>query len=353
MSSTSTLFESGVLIRGALALVPVLFFLLALVWLDSYKLFKPRRIFGALLAGATVGVLGYATNTALLDLTGLPMLVFAIVLAPVVEESLKAAFVVWFVRTGRAGFLVDAAILGFAVGAGFSLLENLYYLHRLPNAPWIVWIVRGFGTALMHGGCTAIFAVTARSLWRPRGGGNLRAILPGLVIASALHAGFNRAMVQPLLTTGVMLLVLPAIFVLVYRMGEKRLRRWVGSGFDRDQELLAFLREGDVGETPLGRYLISLRESFPAAQVADMLCLLRLRAELSVAVKGRLLLREHGFGATCDQEAGDDLTARLAEARWLEKSVGRAGLLALRPVSRGRDRSRWERKLLRQWSGAE
>ena len=59
----------------------------------------------------------------------------------------------------RIGFLVDAAIYGFAVGAGFALAENLYYLHLAAEAGMGTWIVRGFGTALMHGGTTALFAV--------------------------------------------------------------------------------------------------------------------------------------------------------------------------------------------------
>ncbi|MBK6982075.1 MAG: PrsW family intramembrane metalloprotease [Betaproteobacteria bacterium] len=59
----------------------------------------------------------------------------------------------------RVGFLVDAAIFGFAVGAGFAAVENLHYLGLAPDAGMGTWIVRGFGTAIMHGGATAIFAV--------------------------------------------------------------------------------------------------------------------------------------------------------------------------------------------------
>ena len=44
------------------------------------------------------------------------------------RSSLKALIVVVLIRTHRIGFLVDAAILGFAVGTGFALVENLYYL---------------------------------------------------------------------------------------------------------------------------------------------------------------------------------------------------------------------------------
>ena len=76
-----------------------------------------------------------------------------------VEEALKAALIVGLFAFNRIGYLIDAAIAGFAVGAGFSLAENIFYLHQFADASLGVWLVRGFGTAIMHGGATAIFAV--------------------------------------------------------------------------------------------------------------------------------------------------------------------------------------------------
>jgi hypothetical protein len=93
-----------------------------------------------------------------------PGTVYVRYLAPVVEEALKAAFLVFRIRTGRVGFLVDAAIHGFAVGAGFALVENVYYLNRLDDAPLGVWVVRGFGTAVLHGSTTAMFAVLGKGI---------------------------------------------------------------------------------------------------------------------------------------------------------------------------------------------
>jgi protease PrsW len=352
LSSTDWIPGTGVLVRAAMALGPVLLFLLALHLLDSYKLVRPRRILLGLIGGGAMGLVGYLVNSTLLELTGMDHLPFAYGIAPVVEEILKASLVFWFLKSGRAGFLVDAAILGFAVGAGFSLLENLYYLSRIPDAPLIVWAIRGFGTALMHGGCTAIFAVAARSLARRWSGSLLRAAWPGLMIAALLHAGFNRAMIQPIITTLILLLVLPATFWFVYRRGEKYLREWVGRGFDRDQELLTLIKEGRVVDSPLGRYLISLKASFRSDTVADMLCLLRLQAELSIIAKGSLLLRQHGFPDKPGQNKNQELLEKLAEVRWLEQSVGRAGLLALRPVSHCSDRRRWQRHFLREGAAA-
>lgn len=345
--------SAAVLLRGALAFGPVLVFLLVLTWFDSHRLVRRRRVFGALLAGAGAGLLGYFINSQILAWTAMPSLDFALHVAPFIEETLKAAFVLWFLRTGRAAFLVDATILGFAIGAGFSVLENLYYLKLLPEAPLIVWIIRGFGTALMHGGCTAILAVLLRSRTGagPAVSRGRSALTLGvaLLTASLLHLAYNRAMVQPIITTVLVLVVLPLVFAGVYRRGERILCHWVGTGFDRDQQLLELLRSGGVAETPLGRQLAALRGNFPAAVVGDMLCLLRLNAEISIAVRGRMLLQKQGLTPADGQTA--DLSDRMREAAWLEKSIGRAGRLALRPLGAGWDRRRWQREYLRRQPG--
>jgi RsiW-degrading membrane proteinase PrsW (M82 family) len=332
--------------RAVVACLPVLLFLTSLVLLDTYRLVRRRRVAVALLAGGVSALATYFVNTALLDLTGLPAWRFAVLVAPVVEETVKGAYLVWLISTRRAGFLVDTAILGFAVGAGFAIVENAYYLSQLPDAPLLVWAIRGLGTALMHGGATALLGLMVQGFGERRGAGSGRPWLGALLVAALLHALFNRFMVQPLVATALTLAILPGAMAVAWRLGERRLQRWLGRGFDLDSELLGLIRDGQVTATPVGRYLQSLRESFRADIVADMLCLLRLQCELSLRAKGTLLLREQGFAPTRDPE----LAAKLAEVRWLEKSVGRAGLLALRPLARWRGADAWQRHLLEEQS---
>ena len=47
--------------------------------------------------------------------------------APVVEELFKGAILVYLIRASKIGFNIDAAIYGFGLGAGFAIIENLYY----------------------------------------------------------------------------------------------------------------------------------------------------------------------------------------------------------------------------------
>ena len=83
--------------------------------------------------------------------------------------------------------------------------------------------------------------------------------------------------------------------MLVFAQGERYLQGWLGSGFDLESELLQAIRSGDFAASRPGRYLQSLREHFDGPVVADMLCYLRLNAELSLRAKGVLMLRENGL----------------------------------------------------------
>lgn len=334
--------------RAAVACLPVLAFLATLVALDTFRLVRRRRVAAALVTGGVTALGTYFLNTWLLGLTGLESWRFAVLVAPVVEEAVKGALVAWLVATRRAAFLVDTAILGFATGAGFAIVENAYYLSQLPDAPLLVWLIRGLGTAIMHGGVTAMFGLMLQAFGERGGAGTGRPWLGALLVAALLHGLFNRFMVQPVLATSLTLAILPGALVAAWRLGERRLRNWLGRGFDLDSELLSLIRDGNVAATPVGRYLQSLTDSFRPDVVADMLCLVRLQCELSLRAKGTLLLREQGFEPAPDPE----LPGRLAELRWLEKSVGRAGLLALRPLTRWRGTDVWQRHLLAEQARA-
>ncbi len=329
-------------LRLTLALLPVLAFLAALVWLDSFRLVRKSRVLLALFAGAVGALLSYVVNSVVLEFTGLSTVTFAILVAPLVEETFKGLWVAWQIRQRQVGFLVDAAILGFATGAGFAIVENIYYLKNLGEVPLLVWAIRGLGTALMHGGTTAILAVYLRGRAdRSQAGAPWAA---AVFLAALLHASFNRFMTEPLLATLAMLVILPIIMVLVYRQGEQRMRAWLGRGFDRDRELLSLISEGQVHTTPLGKYLISLREHFRADTVADMLCMLRLQAELSIRAKGVLMLREQGLETASDPQ----FSGKLDELRWLEASIGPTGKLAMRPICHWRGADRWQQHLLEE-----
>src|SRR5450432_85880 len=135
------------LLPALVGLLPVLTFLGTLLYLDSYKLVKLPAVIAIVVCGAMVAGISYEANAFVLDLVKIDIRHFSRYVAPFTEEFLKGLVIVALIRTHRIGFLVDAAIFGFAVGTGFATVENLYFLHLVPDAGMGTWIVRGLGTA--------------------------------------------------------------------------------------------------------------------------------------------------------------------------------------------------------------
>ncbi len=328
--------ESGA--RILLGLLPVFSFLVVLILLDGYKLVRPQRVAGLIAAGALAAVASLALHDAILDHTAIDPRWLVRIIAPGIEELLKGAVIVWLLIGRRIGFLVDAAIFGFAVGAGFALVENPSYFFILEDRSLALWVVRGFGTAVMHGGVTAIMAMLSKTLADRNGGARWWIFLPGFIVAWTLHSVFNHFFFSPYVSTMVILSVLPAFFITVFHLSERRTRDWLGVGFDTDTELLELIGEGRVSESRMGAYVAELRDRFPPGTVADMLCLLRLRAELSIRAKGVLLARKAGFTLPPDPEMDD----RLNEIDYLEHEIGPTGLLSLHPMRNMSDREIWQ-----------
>ena len=336
--------STALLLPSLVGLLPVLLFLAALQWLDSYRLVRRRVVVTIVAAGALTAGLGYLLHGALLTLWALDIATFSRYVSPLTEELLKGLIVVALVLTRRIGFLVDAAILGFAAGTGFALVENLHFLRLLPDATLTTWVVRGFGTAIMHGGCTAIFAVMGLALFERSGGSPWRAFLPGLLLVALLHSAFNHLNHAPKVATLSVLIALPLLLVLVFQRSEAATRDWLGSGFDSDVQMLELINAGQIADSPTGRYLETLRERFKGPLLADVLCYLRLYTELALRAKGLLMMRENGFAP----ELNDEARASVAELRYLEASIGKTGLRAVRPLLQMRHKDLWQIYMIKQ-----
>jgi len=339
-----------VAISIAAALLPVLVFLAVLLLMDSFKLVPFRAVSAALAAGAVSALAALAIHDWMLPASGLSPHLFSRYLAPVTEELLKAVYVVIVLRRRRLGFLVDAALVGFSVGTGFALVENIDYLRTVRHGTLILWMVRGFGPAILHGALTALFAMLAKSLSDRHPERGSLVLVPALGAAILIHSGFNHFPMPPVVATCVLLLVLPLVVTFAFERSERATREWVGEGLDLDVELLNLVTSPHFGRTRLGKYLEQLKERFPGPVVADMFCLLRVELELAIRAKGMLMAREAGL----DVPADPDVKVRLHELRYLQQSIGPTGLLALKPLRVTSERDDWHTYLLEQaGEGAE
>ena len=73
-----------------------------------------------------------------------------------------------------------------------------------------------------------------------------------------------------------------------------------------------------------------------------MLCYLRLLTELSLRMKGVLMLRASGFPVKRDAEVAE----KLAEMHYLQESIGKTGELALAPLLHRSPQDLWQLQAL-------
>lgn len=202
----------------------------------------------------------------------------------------------------------------------------------------MLWLVRGLGTAVMHGCTTAIFGIVSKDLTDRHRASAARGFAPGLAVAILIHASFNHLTVNPFLSMTIMLVALPLLLLAVFERSERATREWLGLGMDAEVEMLELIHSGEIVDSRIGRYLESLKTRFPGPVVGDMLCLLQVQLELGLRAKGILIARQAGVDMPIDR----DVVANLAELAFLEKAIGPTGRLAILPFVRASGRDLWQ-----------
>jgi len=329
-----------------IALAPALIFLTVLWFMDSFRLVRPSSIALALLYGAGAALGCEALHGWLVPALGFDSQTFSRYVAPVTEEIAKAGFIGLLIARGRVGFLVDAAVQGFAIGTGFALVENATYLRDFGDAPLMLWAVRGLGTGVLHGATTAMAGIVGKAV-ADRYRRLPLPIVPGVALAIVIHSVYNHLLAYPAAGAVIMLVLLPIVVVFVFERSEQATREWIGAGLDLDLTLLQLVMSDGFQATRFGTYLRALPSHFEGVVVADMFCLLRIELELAVQAKARLIAHQAGLDLPVD----DDLRAALEERAYLRKSIGRTGLLALEPLRVTSHRDQWHQHLLKQASG--
>lgn len=320
-----------------LCILPVIIFLAFLFLLDSFKLVIKQILFFCLLWGALSAAIAYFLNTFLFENLHLNFRTGSLYIAPFIEEILKSLVVILLIARKRIGFMIDAAIYGFAIGAGFSLTENIVYLNTIDENNLLIWIVRGFGTSLMHGGCTALFSVIFIG-GKSRNSSNIVNITISIAVAYIIHSAFNHFHINPVIQTLGIIVVLPIIFILIFKYNEKQLQNWLEIEFNSEIELLNMIKKGHFSSTRAGEYLTSLKSRFSGETILDMYCYIQIYLELSIKAKRNVMLKENGF----DPIIENDIDGKLKELSMLRKQIGKVGELTLSPLIRMNYRNLWK-----------
>lgn len=323
--------DADLLVKAFIALAPVVVLLVVFDRLDAFNLISAREIAFMLIAGGVVAAISFFANWRVMDGFPIGFSAYTRYVAPVIEESLKAAPLVFLFAHNRIGFKVDAAIAGFAVGAGFSVIENIWYLFTITDANVTAWIVRGFGTAIMHGGATAIFAIISHEMTERQAEGsaahyrfNALLFAPGLVAAMIIHSVFNHFPDQPLVIMALTLLLAPATIFLALIGSDRATQQWLTADRVAHEKMLSDIRAGAFAETPRGEAINSIVSRL-GEKAPDARTYVELKTELVLRAEELIHTAQSGQPAIITAE---DRT-KFAKLETLELTLGQATLAAL------------------------
>ena len=338
-------------VSWGLALVPVLLLTLVFVWLDVFKLMSRSEILTLLVLGGLVAGITYPISGAFLDTLPIGFNLYSRFVAPWIEEALKTAVIITLFRFNRIGIKLDAVITGFAVGAGFSVVENILYLLRFENLPPQVWMVRGLGTAIMHGTTMAILAAIAQEFAER----NLHAaardyrfnplwFVPGFLVAVAIHTIFNQFPSQPMLAMLGTLVLAPIALIGIFQFGTKEADEWLAKEEAQHRALVETLHLGTFPDDPQWKKVADLAERLGPNGKATVRDYVTVLSELILSGESaflnktdeKLLSQDNGLNEKFD---------RLAE---LQKLLGKSTLHALTSLLPFSRNDYWELKELRE-----
>lgn len=199
----------GLGIGLAVAVLPVPVFIACFLWLDRYEPEPVRYLLFAFGWGAAVATLAaYGVNRFAADVLHLPDALVGVLVAPFIEELMKALgplLLLWFGRDRVSG-ITDGIVYCGLSGVGFAMVENVLYLGGHGFMAGYEQYGPASGTALVFGlflarifmsgfahplftSLTGIgIGIAARS---PSLAVRLLAPIPGLLLAMMLHGAWN------------------------------------------------------------------------------------------------------------------------------------------------------------------
>ncbi|WP_288279379.1 PrsW family glutamic-type intramembrane protease [uncultured Prevotella sp.] len=129
------------------ALLPVVIYIFVVYKIDNFALISVRNLLLQVLYGMVTALVCFG----LFQLTG-EMLAdeYSDYVNPVLEELVKGLPLLYLASRKKIVFFIDSVICGAAVGGGFSILENIFYLLFGHEMGLGTVLFRGLEVALVH-----------------------------------------------------------------------------------------------------------------------------------------------------------------------------------------------------------
>ena len=130
------------------ALLPVVIYIFVVYKIDNFSLISVKNLLLQVLCGMVTALACFG----LFQLTGE-------MLADEHSDYINPVLLLYLASRKKIVFFIDSVICGAAVGGGFSILENIFYLLLGDGITGIGTVLfRGLEVALIHMGCSAIVA---------------------------------------------------------------------------------------------------------------------------------------------------------------------------------------------------
>ena len=323
------------------ALLPVVIYIFVVYKIDNFSLISVKNLFLQVFCGMVTALVCFG----LFQLTG-EMLAdeHSDYVNPVLEELVKGLPLLYLASRKKIVFFIDSVICGAAVGGGFSILENIFYLLLGDGITGIGTVLfRGLEVALIHMGCSAIVAaglmLVIRLIERSRSRLGLKrsdiAMSVFLLLeAPVLHVCHNAFHFNPLMQFIFVFGTMGGLLMWTYYYDVDMIHRWLDKGLDKQLALLDSIKDGHLDDTPTGVFLESVKDAFPPEDFFDIICYVQLNVELNVAAKSRVMIRESGLERDLPlSDAEKELfMAQYTEYKILEKNLGKAARMTIAPI---------------------
>jgi RsiW-degrading membrane proteinase PrsW (M82 family) len=213
--------------------IPLLF-LYFIHQLDFYQSGQFQTIVLSLVLGGIAFTIAAITNWSLEYLVPIDIETIERFIAPILEEIFKGLFLLYLIKRSQFTYSVDGILYGLAVGIGFAVLENIFYITQVSNATDIAF-QRIFTASLVHAFSSAVLGMALATL--RSGSSFMRWLVPlvGLFLAIAQHGLYNNAIHSNYLIDNAIhpaVIYIPGIIggVFIYgvmQYGKKQAQKWI------------------------------------------------------------------------------------------------------------------------------
>lgn len=210
---------------------------------DFFQTSNARLMIVCFLWGALAYLVAARINSALLQNGLISVQNLVRYNAPVIEEILKGAILLYLIRRADFTYFVDGAIYGFTSGIGFAVFENIEYVLGNPAAAMGLALARVFSTNLIHAtACGAIgIALGLSRFERSASTRRLLSLLASVATAIGLHIAFNNLVERGAPIALAFAVSLSGAGLIVYSLsrGMNELKKWVNEELSAERRVTA------------------------------------------------------------------------------------------------------------------